>query len=261
MIVRIAVAALLLALLFALAEFTPLPLFLAVASIVVILTAHELGKLLKHYSCSLYPLTYFLAAAAPWIWTYFADQRWELILAVPFLLLAWSVPAAGDLAKGLPSASGNLLAFFYLGIPICLLAEFANGPHDHLWLIFTAVWAGDAGALFVGRAWGRRRVTPNLSPKKTLEGYLATIGASILASVLVGNWLLSDHSAAYLILAGAVIGLSGILGDLFESLIKRGAQVKDSSNLLPGHGGLLDRIDSLLFALPGYYFLVRLMGG
>ena len=261
MIVRIAVAALLLALLFALAEFTPLPLFLAASSAVAILSAHELGKLLQHYNCSLYPLTYLLTAGLPWSWIYLADHRSEILLAVPFLILAWSLPAVKDLAQGLPSASGNLLTLFYLGIPLCLLADFANGPHNHLWLVFTAVWAGDAAALFVGRTWGRRRVTPRLSPNKTLEGYLAAIAAAVLASALAGNWLFPEHSAGYLILAGAVIGVSGILGDLFESLLKRGAQVKDSSHLLPGHGGLLDRIDSLLFALPGYYFLVRLVGG
>jgi phosphatidate cytidylyltransferase len=213
---------------------------------------------LQHYRCSLFALTYLLVAALPWLWIYFAPLRLELLLAIPFLILVWSVPACKEISQGLPSASASLLTVFYLGIPVCLLADFANRPHDHLWLILSAVWAGDGAALFIGRAWGRHRVTPRLSPNKSLEGYAAGIAAAVVTSLLVGGWLLPQRSSAFLILAGVVIGLSGILGDLFESLIKRGAKVKDSSDLLPGHGGLLDRIDSLLFALPAYYFLLLL---
>lgn len=260
MIVRTAVAALLILLLIALVEFAPFPLLLAVSSAVVLLSLYELGILFGHCDCALYPPAWLFSAGLPWLWAYLPDQRLNLLLLMFFATLAWAVPAARQLDRGLASASGNLLALVYLGVPVSLLVEMAQGPQDHLWVLLSAIWAGDAAALVIGRAWGRHRVTPRISPNKSLEGYLSAVAAAALAGLLTGSWLTPQQSAGFLLLAGAFIGVCGIGGDLFESLLKRGAGVKDSSSLLPGHGGLLDRLDSLLFALPGYYLLLNLTG-
>ena len=121
-------------------------------------------------------------------------------------------------------------------------------------------WAGDSGAYYVGRAFGKHRMAPLISPKKSWEG----AAASLVTSVLVGGGYLLRFIPGVTI-AGA-IGLTvaanaaGQLGDLAESAIKRGASVKDSSAILPGHGGFLDRVDSTLFTLPLIYLWIRLAG-
>jgi phosphatidate cytidylyltransferase len=146
-------------------------------------------------------------------------------------------------------------------------------PAGAIWTIYTllAVWAGDIFAYFIGKSLGRRRMSPHISPKKTWEG----AGASIVASVVVGTlwiqhapgissallrvgliersggmWGLEQPPLWPIILLSAVVNIAAQLGDLVESLIKRGAGVKDSGTILPGHGGMLDRIDAMLFAVP-----------
>ncbi len=98
-----------------------------------------------------------------------------------------------------------------------------------------------------------------MSPHKSLEGYVAGLLFSVLAAMAFGHHFFPAWSTANLVLIGTFLGLVGMVGDLFESMLKRGADIKDSSNLLPGHGGVLDRIDSLLFALPAYYTLLVLI--
>lgn len=260
MIVRTAVAALLIVALIALVEFAPFPLLLAASSVVLLISLDELNRLLGRYQCALFKPTWLFCAGLPWVWIYWPEHRLDVLLFMIFAILAWTLPATRELPRGLPAAAANLLALIYLGIPVCLLAVLAQGRQDDLWMLLAAIWAGDAAALLIGRTWGRHRVTPRISPNKSLEGYLAAVAAAALAALLIGGWLLPQRSVGFLLPAGAFIGICGIGGDLFESLLKRGAKVKDSSHLLPGHGGMLDRIDSLLFALPGYYLLLQLAG-
>jgi phosphatidate cytidylyltransferase len=166
-----------------------------------------------------------------------------------------------------------VFAFAYIAIPMALLVEIRQQAAGAIWVIYTllTVWAGDIFAYFVGKAVGRHRMSPEISPKKTWEGAFA----SILASVLIGTlWFqhATGISSALLrvVLIGRRDGIFGLeqpqlwpiivlsvfvniaaqLGDLVESLIKRGAGVKDSGSILPGHGGMLDRIDAMLFAVP-----------
>src|SRR5262249_1695544 len=109
---------------------------------------------------------------------------------------------------------------------------------------------------YVGRAFGRRPLSPTISPKKTVEGAIGGVIFGTLAMTVGGSYVF-ESSIVLLALLGAVISMLGIVGDLFESLLKPSANVKDSSNLIPGHGGVLDRIDSWLFAAPVYYIFVR----
>ena len=116
------------------------------------------------------------------------------------------------------------------------------------------VWAGDIAAIFAGRALGKRLLAPKVSPKKTVEGSVANLLAAVLAAWLLGRLLhVSDTRSLG---AGLAVGLLGQAGDLFESWLKRRAGVKDSGVLLPGHGGVLDRLDSVLFAAPAVALIV-----
>ena len=123
-------------------------------------------------------------------------------------------------------------------------------------LLMVVIVVSDSAQYYTGRAFGRRPLSPTISPKKTLEGAIGGLVFGTLAMVVGGRYVF-DSPIWILALLGAAISLLGIVGDLFESLLKRSAGVKDSSNLIPGHGGVLDRIDSWLFAAPVYYVFVR----
>jgi phosphatidate cytidylyltransferase len=201
----------------------------------------------------------------------------------PFIFLVIGMRRA-DLATGFPAAMTSAFAFVYIALPLgCLvqIREQASGAFLLLYLLLL-VWAGDVFAYFVGRSLGRHPMSPRISPHKTWEGALASMIASVGVGMLLYNYALPISSALLnahliekkdglfalekaplwpIILLSAAINVAAQLGDLVESLIKRGAGVKDSGTLLPGHGGMLDRIDALIFAAPvlWYYAAWRVM--
>ncbi|MCL7714294.1 phosphatidate cytidylyltransferase [Stenotrophomonas mori] len=129
----------------------------------------------------------------------------------------------------------------------------AGEPHGNRWLLtaLAIVWAADSGAYFAGRAFGRRKLAPRVSPNKTVEGLLGGLVAGLLVAAGFG-WLAGVQAAGLpgLLLVATLAVLASVLGDLFESLLKRHAGAKDSGSVIPGHGGVLDRIDGVLAALP-----------
>ncbi len=167
----------------------------------------------------------------------------------------------------LPDAACSVFGLLYIGLPMAtlyLLSAEDNGPSLLLFLLLV-VWSGDIAALYIGRAFGRWSMAPALSPNKTWEGAAASVAASVLVAVLlvwVGGMLV-EHEIDYLSYPGSYLRWIGLavllniaaqLGDLVESALKRGAGVKDSGHLLPGHGGVLDRIDALLLAAPVLWY-------
>jgi phosphatidate cytidylyltransferase len=167
----------------------------------------------------------------------------------------------------LPDTAYSILGLIYIGLPmgmLYLLSTRDNGP-SLLMFLFLTVWCGDIAALYVGRAFGRKKLAPQLSPNKTWEGSVASVVGSVLVTLLL-IWIagaLAERSVNVLSYPGSLwrwIGLAVLLnvaaqvGDLVESAIKRGAGVKDSGHLLPGHGGMLDRIDALLLAAPVLWY-------
>lgn len=135
----------------------------------------------------------------------------------------------------------------------------AGAPNGHRWLLtaLAIVWAADSGAYFVGRKLGKHKLAPRISPNKTIEGLIGGVVCGLLAGV--GFALFAGATVAQLpavALVAVVAVLFSVIGDLFESLLKRHVGAKDSSNLIPGHGGILDRVDSFLFAAPVAYFYV-----
>jgi len=163
--------------------------------------------------------------------------------------LVETLPAAGI------SASGLLLVAFPLTYAVRLDGWGTYGP----WLLLFALvitWAGDTAAYFAGRAFGQHLLAPHVSPKKTWEGSLAGLAASILVAVVFQRWL---HAPLPTLIGMAVVGnVAGQIGDLLESACKRSAGVKDSGSMLPGHGGVLDRVDALILAFPvvWYYWIL-----
>jgi phosphatidate cytidylyltransferase len=144
-----------------------------------------------------------------------------------------------------------------------LVLVHAQRPNGHLWLLIALgiVWAADTGAYFAGRKFGRHKLSPRISPNKTLEGLaggaLAGIAVGVAGAAFAGTPL--PRLPAFALVAVLVV-LASVVGDLFESLLKRHAGVKDSGNLIPGHGGLLDRMDSVLAALPVFALAKEWLG-
>jgi len=283
---RIATAVVLIPVVLFLVLKAPLYLLAVVSGAVALLAVAEFLKLTAHYGVQpiLQPTYAYVALFFGFV-ILASTNRTPLVVATaviyglalataltPFLFLTIAMRRR-DLATGYPAAAASMFAFVYIAIPMALLVEIRQQAAGAIWVIYTllAVWAGDIFAYFVGKALGRHPMAPEISPKKTWEGAFA----SILASVLIGT-LWFQHapgiSAALLrvgligrrdgifgleqpqlgpvIVLSAVVNIAAQLGDLVESLIKRGAGVKDSGSILPGHGGMLDRIDAMLFAVP-----------
>lgn len=165
-------------------------------------------------------------------------------------------PVEGALADIAISVAGILYVALLLGFQPAIHA----GYHGRQWLLFLyfVIWASDTGAYYVGTAFGKRRLYEKISPKKSVEGLAGGVAASMAVAWLCSVWLLPGLHAAEAAALGAVLALVGTVGDLAESLIKRSAGVKDSGALIPGHGGLLDRVDSLLFSAPVLFFYLRM---
>ncbi|MGA3082540.1 MAG: phosphatidate cytidylyltransferase [Terracidiphilus sp.] len=166
------------------------------------------------------------------------------------------------------AASTSIFCLFYVGFTLLalpMLREETNGPSLVAFLL-CVVWAGDIAALYVGNAWGRHKLAPALSPSKTWEGALGSVAGSLLAvGGLLGLthlfvtqwdkvWLSYPEDAGYWLVLAVVVNVAAQVGDLTESALKRSAGVKDSGCLLPGHGGVLDRVDALLVAAPVLWY-------
>lgn len=152
-----------------------------------------------------------------------------------------------------------VIAIFYLGIGFYFLIETRNGGLDLVFYALLLIWVTDSGAYFVGRAMGKNKLWPEISPNKTVEGAIGGVVFAVLFS-----WIYHYFTGVldnYLIVTFMTIFLSvfGQIGDLVESALKRHYQVKDSGTILPGHGGILDRFDSLLFVLPILHFLMNIL--
>jgi phosphatidate cytidylyltransferase len=294
---RILTAVLLIPIVLMLVLRAPVSVVALVAALVALLAVQELLKISEaykvrplHWPTYIFVGLFFLFLAVnvghdtPLLSTsVFAGSAVFVAAIAPFVFLVIGMRRA-DLSTGFPAAMTSAFAFGYIALPLgCLvqIREQASGAFLLLYLLLL-VWAGDIFAYFVGRSLGRHLMSPRVSPKKTWEGALASMIASVGVGMLLYNYALPISTALLnahliekkdglfalgktplwpIILLSAAINIAAQLGDLVESLIKRGAGVKDSGTLLPGHGGMLDRVDALLFAAPllWYYAAWRVM--
>ena len=275
----------------------PVSVLAVIAGIVALLTIHEFLKLTESYGVRpLRALTYifsgifFLLLALN-----FGNEKPLLSTAVfvyclgfaaaiaPFIFLTRAMRNE-DLSTGYPAAAASVFAFSYIALPMGMLVQLRQQWAGAFYLLYLllVVWAGDIFAYFVGKSIGRHLMAPRISPKKTWEGAIASVVASVgvgcllfryalpLSSALLRAGLIERRDGIFgleqpamgpIVVLTMVLNVAAQLGDLVESLIKRGAGVKDSGSLLPGHGGMLDRIDALLFAAPvlWYYAAWRVM--
>ena len=158
----------------------------------------------------------------------------------------------------LRDAAAAIFPLIYIGVPLGALGGVrVIGGRDATLLLIATVVVSDSAQYYTGRAFGRRRLAPAISPSKTVEGALGGLLFGTLAMTLGGFWVFRGVNLWLLVGTSVAVVALGMAGDLFESLLKRSAGVKDSSDLIPGHGGVLDRIDSWLFAAPVFYLFTR----
>jgi phosphatidate cytidylyltransferase len=290
LIKRIATAVVLIPIVLLLVLRSPVALVAIVTAAIALLTVHEFLKLVEAYGVQplrrptygfviLFFLLLMIGAGSdkPLLSTEIfgiAAAFAATIAAFVFLSIAMR---RADLSTGYPAAAASAFAFAYIALPLAMLVQLRQqwaGAFLILYLLLV-VWAGDIFAYFVGRSIGRHLMSPRISPKKTWEGAVASMVASLVVGGLLfyyatqlstrflewgliqrrdGIFSLERPALLPVLLLTAVLNVAAQLGDLVESLIKRGANVKDSGTILPGHGGMLDRIDALLFAAPVLWF-------
>lgn len=268
---RILTAIVLITIIAALVFFGKLWMITLATAIVAGLAALEFQGFTASGGCPI-PLWWTLSAVALFfLATFFRPQ--DTITVVAFVTLVLFAVAAFNtsLDRVLWETSAGVLMLVYIAYPLTLLPQILNEENGTalLLFLFLCVWSGDIAALYIGKRFGRHKFAPRLSPNKTWEGAIASVVASCffgLGLVMLGDGFTQQNSSftrlhttepwwVFLILAVA-LNAAAQFGDLLESALKRGAGVKDSGTLLPGHGGILDRIDALLLAAPVLWFII-----
>jgi len=196
------------------------------------------------------------------LFSYGAGKLFSVFLVLTLLMLCTLfMIISNNLSKAMANLSLTFFGIFYVAFllsHVILIRNHADGREWILFLIIT-VWAGDILALISGTLFGKHKLYPKISPNKTYEGLLGAILGSVLIGPIFASFFLPSLHPGICLLIAVGIGFLGQLGDFTESMLKRSAQAKDSGTLFPGHGGVLDRIDSFLFATPFVYYLLPLL--
>jgi phosphatidate cytidylyltransferase len=246
----------------------PLWAMIAVSALVAGLALYEYAQLANARGAQI-PI-WFLIPAAALLFLLPPSQHMTVVTLLALALLAWaSFTAAPE--RVLPNAAYGIFGLLWIAYPLVLLPQMKLeiGPPMVLFL-FIVVWSGDIAALYIGKNFGRHKLAPKLSPNKTWEGAIASVLGSVffgMALVFGGSWfnartgntVLSFSEPVWqLALLAVLLNIAAQIGDLVESAVKRGSGVKDSGNMLPGHGGILDRIDALLLAAPVLWYALQI---
>jgi phosphatidate cytidylyltransferase len=287
---RIATAVVLIPIVMLLVLRAPVPVLAVFSAAIALLTVYEFLKLTESYGVQPLRLPTYIFAGLLFLLLgvnaagetpQLSALKFVLELAVagaiaPFVFLTISMRRVA-LNSAYPAAAASTFAFVYIAVPMAMLVQLRQQWAGAFWLLYLllVVWAGDIFAYFVGRSVGRHLMAPRISPKKTWEGAAASLAASLVVGILLFSRALQISSFLLragliqrrdglfglekpelwpIILLTIIVNIAAQLGDLVESLIKRGAGAKDSGTILPGHGGMLDRIDALLFAAPVLWF-------
>jgi phosphatidate cytidylyltransferase len=277
----------------------PLWLFALAVGLIVLLAMHEYLGIMSAYGIEPARRTAYVLSAIVVFGTFSAIEEniWlrEPFLQLPWLFRAWNIllilplvfgiaiVLRRDMRGALPAAAGATFGILYLAVTLALLIPLRSDSIQNVLILFVllSVWAGDIAAYYVGRAIGRHKLAPIVSPNKTWEGAIASVIGSVAISWVIfhfqaplrGLFELQRErfytplsgateyvSLLHILAIGILTNIAAQFGDLFESALKRGAGVKDSGTLLPGHGGILDRIDALLFAIPVVWYYANLTG-
>lgn len=231
-------------------EFAPASVFTVFVIAATLIALHEYFGLTEGNVPLPLRLTGFLFAAVAVLFSVYVGLAAVVVLCVALF-------TGRDPRQAFFDSAFTIFGVLYVGMLmgyLILLRKVEDGP-DLLMMLFVIVWANDIFAYFIGRAFGKHKLAPVVSPKKTIEGAIAGFVFGILGAAIFCHFRVPQLTLVQGAIAGAVIGVLGQVGDLCESILKRAVNIKDSGTILPGHGGILDRIDSLLFGAPAMYYL------
>jgi phosphatidate cytidylyltransferase len=232
---------------------------LGLATVAAVLAFREYAAIVEALEVRVPRLIIAVAVAAACIAVGGAYLAAEVILMSAMIATGAVAVASGVPGPGvLRDAAASILPIAYIGLPLgAIAAVHAFAGREAVLLLMLTIVVSDSAQYYCGRTFGKRPLAPAISPKKTVEGAVGGLLFGTLTMTLGGRWVFTDVPLLLLVLVSACISALGMVGDLFESMLKRSAGVKDSSHIIPGHGGVLDRIDSWLFAAPLYYAFVR----
>jgi phosphatidate cytidylyltransferase len=195
--------------------------------------------------------------------THLAIPLADILMLATILMAGAMVFCSAPLEHRFQDAGVTLFGVLYVGLTLSSLVLTRSFPDGEFFILFVALvtWAADTGAYYSGNLWGRHLLAPTVSPKKTVEGLLGGMALACAAALVAQAWFLPQLRTLDALLLGVLLTGAGLLGDLSESALKRSVGVKDSGGILPGHGGMLDRLDSLLFTAPAFYYYVLCVRG
>lgn len=187
----------------------------------------------------------------------------DLLAIATLALPAAMLLSSGPFERRLKDTAIIAFGVLYVGFTLSTVASTRLLPGGEWFVFFLALvtWAADTGAYYAGMLWGKHLLAPSVSPKKTVEGAVGGLALAVGAALVAHVWFVPQLSLLDTLILGLLLTGSGLLGDLWESAIKRRVGVKDSGSILPGHGGMLDRLDSLLFTAPTFYYYVTCVRG
>ena len=251
-------------LLYAAIRFFPPVVFAGVVAVAGCLSLHELYRLCFQVGRQPFMVGIGLAGCVGLIVSPHVPGMAQPGLLVPLVAIL-SIPLLirTPLDQSVKDAALALTGMMYIGLTLSYLVAVRLLPQGE-WLLFfllLVTWAADTGAYYVGTLYGQRPLAPRISPKKTIEGLAGGLFAALLIAFVARWGFLSDISYWDGLVLAVLLTIAGLWGDLVESAIKRSVGVKDSGGLLPGHGGMLDRLDSLLFTAPTFYYYVTSIRG
>jgi phosphatidate cytidylyltransferase len=267
----------------------PLLLFVLGVAALIVLTLHEYLSIAEAAGLKPFKWLTFIMALVPFALLFFNGlpierqynevsfdllflPGWLSVFLIAAVVLGIPLVFRKDLKMGLASAASSLFGLVYIATSLSLLVCLRADEFGKILVIFVlfSVWAGDIAAYYVGRSIGKHKLAPVVSPNKSWEGAIASVFGSIAFAFLVFHFQAQINSLFlvpgrniqparfHIVGLGVLTNVAAQFGDLFESALKRGAGVKDSGTLLPGHGGILDRIDALLFAIPVVWYYANL---
>ena len=195
-------------------------------------------------------------------WPAILSERTVLLVAV-MAAVASRLASPHKLPQSLVDAAVCVLGILYVGLMLGYLVLTRALPEGEFLVFFVVLvtWAGDTGAYYAGIFLGRRRLAPAISPNKTVEGLIGGLLLATGVALLARFWFLPSFTLTDALICGLGLTVAGVAGDLSESMLKRSAGVKDSGGLIPAHGGMLDRLDSMLFTAPAFYYYMTLIKG
>jgi len=239
-------------------------LFFFLVAVIVLIASHEYFSMTSKMGVEGFPIEGGLLSFLL-LWGFYLGTKFLLIFAVllPLVLFTTWFFREKNVKVALDPIAYTLMGIFYiagLGGYFLLIHSLEGGSQMIVFLLLL-IWAGDAAAYYGGRNLGKHKLLPEVSPNKTVEGAIANVLGTLLAASAAKLWFFGEISLMHCLIVAFICGIIGQFGDFLESLIKRNCRVKDSGSLIPGHGGVLDRIDSLLFAGPAFYCYYQLFLG